>query len=48
MLQHDNVVGAGADGLAALGVTPTSLAAVADDWLVQYRRHGRFAVQKPA
>ncbi|MDR6832450.1 MULTISPECIES: complex I NDUFA9 subunit family protein [unclassified Sphingopyxis] len=48
MLQNDNVVGAGADGLAALGVTPTSLAAVADDWLVQYRRHGRFAVQKPA
>ncbi len=48
MLQNDNVVGAGIDGLAALGVTPTSLAAVADDWLVQYRRHGRFAVQKPA
>jgi len=48
MLQNDNVVGASADGLAALGVTPTSLAAVADDWLVQYRRHGRFAVQKPA
>jgi len=43
MLQHDNVVAEGAAGLAELGVTPTSLASVADDWLVQYRRHGRFA-----
>ena len=43
MLQHDNVVAAGAAGLAELGVTPTSLASVADGWLVQYRRHGRFA-----
>lgn len=48
MLQKDNVVADGAAGLAELGVVPTSLAAVADDWLVQYRRHGRFAVQKPA
>lgn len=43
MLQHDNVVASGAAGLAGFGITPTSLAAVADDWLVQYRRHGRFA-----
>ena len=43
MLQNDNVVADGAAGLAELGVAPTSLAAVADDWLVQYRRHGRFA-----
>lgn len=43
MLQHDNVVGADAAGLGDLGITPTSLAAVADGWLVQYRRHGRFA-----
>lgn len=43
MLQSDNVVAAGADGLAQLGITPTSLADVADGWLVQYRRHGRFA-----
>ena len=48
MLQSDNVVAANAAGLADLGVAPTSLAAVADDWLVQYRRHGRFAVRKPA
>lgn len=43
MLQHDNVVAGGSPGLADLGITPTSLASVADGWLVQYRRHGRFA-----
>ena len=43
MLQKDNVVAGGADGLAQLGVTPTSLESVADGWLVQYRRLGRFA-----
>ena len=43
MLQHDNVVASGAAGLAEFGIAPTSLAAVADGWLVQYRRHGRFA-----
>ena len=43
MLQRDNVVASGAAGLGQLGVTPTSLAAVAEGWLVQYRRHGRFA-----
>ena len=42
MLQHDNVVST-ANGLAALGIAPTALADVADGWLVQYRRHGRFA-----
>lgn len=42
MLQRDNVA-TGKAGLAQLGVTPTSLAAVADGWLVQYRRNGRFA-----
>lgn len=43
MLQHDNVVANGAAGLAELGIVPTSLASVADGWLVQYRRNGRFA-----
>ena len=43
MLQHDNVVTEGAAGLAELGVAPTSLGSVADGWLVQYRRNGRFA-----
>ncbi len=43
MLQSDNVVAAGSPGLADLGIAPTPLAAVTDKWLVQYRRHGRFA-----
>ncbi len=43
MLQRDNVVGDQEDGLAAMGLTPTPLAAVAPDWLVRYRRQGRFA-----
>lgn len=41
MLQTDNV--AAEDGLARLGIKPTLLDAVAPGWLVQYRRHGRFA-----
>ncbi|BBD99084.1 complex I NDUFA9 subunit family protein [Sphingobium amiense] len=43
MLGRDNIVSPGAPGLADLGVSPTPLAAVADKWLVRYRRHGRFA-----
>jgi uncharacterized protein YbjT (DUF2867 family) len=43
MLQRDNVVGEGADGLATMGLTPTPMAAVAPGWLVRYRRRGRFA-----
>lgn len=42
MLQQDNVVAAGAEGLEAFGITPTPLAAVAPSWLVRYRRQGRF------
>ena len=42
MLQRDNVV-AGEDGLALFDVRPTPLDAVAPDWLVRYRRHGRFS-----
>jgi NADH dehydrogenase len=49
MLQQDNVVGQGAKGFAAFGISPTPLSAVAPDWLVQYRRHGRFgSVSKAA
>jgi len=49
MLQKDNVVSQGAKGFAAFGIEPTPMAAVAPDWLVQYRRHGRFgAVSKAA
>jgi NADH dehydrogenase len=43
MLQSDNVVAAGSPGLAELGVSPTPMEAVAGNWLVRYRRHGRFA-----
>ncbi|HKY80475.1 MAG TPA: complex I NDUFA9 subunit family protein [Sphingobium sp.] len=43
MLQRDNVVSPGAQGLAELGVAPTPMEAVAENWLVRYRRHGRFA-----
>ncbi|PAL23291.1 complex I NDUFA9 subunit family protein [Sphingopyxis sp. GW247-27LB] len=43
MLQSENVVAPDAEGLAALGIAPASLASIAEGWLVQYRRHGRFA-----
>ncbi|NJC35186.1 NADH dehydrogenase [Sphingomonas jejuensis] len=48
MLGIPNVVGGGAAGLEALGVAATPLAAVAPDWLVIYRRHGRFATDAAA
>lgn len=43
MLQRDNVVGSGAEGFAAFGITPRPMATVAPSWLVRYRRNGRFA-----
>lgn len=43
MLGRDNVVAPGAAGLEALGIAPTPMGAVADAWMVRYRRHGRFA-----
>lgn len=43
MLQRDNIVSPGAEGFAALGIEPTPMAAVAPNYLVRYRRHGRFA-----
>lgn len=43
MLQSDNVASSGTPGLTDLGITPTPMASVAEAWLVQYRRHGRFA-----
>lgn len=45
MLQHDNVVAADAQGLPALGIEPTPLAAVAPAYLVQYRKAGRFGTR---
>lgn len=41
MLQQDNVV-TGESGLPALGVAPTPIAAVAPEWLVRFRKQGRF------
>lgn len=44
MLQKDNVVSAGAEGLAALGVAhPTSMASIAPSYLYRYRVGGQFA-----
>jgi NADH dehydrogenase len=42
MLQHDNVVAEGAAGFGAFGVRPTPLEAIAPNYLVRYRKHGRF------
>lgn len=47
MLQRDNVVSPGAEGLEALGLGKTPLIAVAEGWLASYRRHGRFAAKSP-
>lgn len=42
MLQTDNIVSEGAKGFADFGIAPTPLAAVADSWLIAYRKNGRF------
>lgn len=42
MLQQDNVVAAGAPGLAELGVTSAPLATVAPEYLIRFRKAGRF------
>jgi uncharacterized protein YbjT (DUF2867 family) len=41
MMRRDNV--AEGPGFEAFGIRPTPLAAVAEEWLTLYRRHGRFA-----
>ena len=43
MLQRDNVPSGKLPGLAAFGIKPTPLAAVADEWLNMYRKGGKFA-----
>jgi NADH dehydrogenase len=45
MLQQDNVAANRTAGLYAFGITPTPLAAVAEEWLARYRRGGRFAAR---
>ncbi len=44
MLQTDNVVD-GENGLKKMGITPTPLGAVMDEWMVRYRPHGRFGAR---
>ena len=43
MLQRDNVPAEGAPGLAAFGIKPTPLGAVAHEWLSRFHKGGRFA-----
>ncbi|MFJ6022989.1 complex I NDUFA9 subunit family protein [Brevundimonas sp. NPDC092305] len=44
-LQTDNVASPEAEGLAALGIEPTGVEAVAESYLWRYRRGGQFAEQ---
>ncbi len=48
MLGRDNIVDSAHDGMAALGIIPTPLDSVADDWLAMYRKHGRFGAKAGA
>ncbi|MDP3657574.1 MAG: complex I NDUFA9 subunit family protein [Brevundimonas sp.] len=43
LLESDNVVADGAEGLADLGVEPTGIEAIAPSYLWRYRRGGQFA-----
>ena len=43
LLESDNVVAPGAEGLAALGIEPTGLEAIAPSYLWRYRKGGQFA-----
>ena len=43
LLESDNVVAEGAEGLAALGIEPTGIEAIAPSYLWRYRRGGQFA-----
>jgi uncharacterized protein YbjT (DUF2867 family) len=45
MLQSDNVVADNMPGLDSFGITPTPMSAVVDDYLVRYRKHGRFGIK---
>lgn len=48
MLERDDVVPEGAEGLAAFGVAPTGMEAIAPSYLWLYRRGGQFAEAVPA
>lgn len=47
LLETDNVVADGAEGLAELGVEPTGIEAIAPSYLWRYRRGGQFS-ERPA
>jgi NADH dehydrogenase len=47
MLQADNVASGDRPGLEAFGISKTPIAAVAEGWLLAYRRHGRFSAKSP-
>jgi NADH dehydrogenase len=46
MLQQDNVAARKSAGLAAFGIEPTPLSAVAPEWLARFREGGRFAARR--
>ena len=48
MMQTDNIATGSVPGLAALGIVPTPMAAVAPGWLVRYRKAGRFGASAAA
>lgn len=48
MLTRDTIVSPGAETLAAFGLAATPIETVALDWLVKFRRLGRFARQRRA
>lgn len=43
LLKAGNVASPGASGFKALGIAPKPLGLFLDDWMVPYRKHGRFA-----
>jgi len=45
MLQSDNLPAGRSKGLAAFGIQPTALGAIAPEWLGRFRQGGRFAGQ---
>jgi NADH dehydrogenase len=47
LLESDNVVASGVEGLAELGVEPTGVEAIAPSYLWRYRRGGQFS-ERPA
>jgi len=48
MLQHDAVVSPQAEGFRAFDIDPAPMAAVAPNWLVAYRKGGRFSLNAAA